>query len=109
MDCIFCRIVAGEIPAKKRFENDDCIIIEDISPMAPAHLLVIPKQHYASMAEAASDPALLGALYAGAADFAKDIGLESYRLVANTGPDAGQTVFHLHIHILGGKKLGGFA
>ena len=105
--CLFCRIVRGEIPAKLVAETPECVAFRDIDPKAPTHVLVIPREHVASLNEAA-DPALVGRLALVAADVARSEGLaeRGYRTVINTGPDAGQTVFHIHLHLLGGRHLG---
>ncbi len=104
--CLFCRIVRGEIPAKLVAETDDCVAFRDIDPKAPTHVLVIPRRHVASLAEA-DDAALVGQLSLLAARIAREEGIaeSGYRTVVNTGPDAGQTVFHLHLHLLGGRPL----
>ena len=112
-DCLFCKIVAGIIPAKKVFENDDCIAIHDIHPQAKTHLLVIPKKHYASLnelaAEEESGETLAGRMLLTGIRVAQQEKLVGFRSVINTGPSAGQTIFHLHVHILGGENLkGGF-
>jgi histidine triad (HIT) family protein len=106
-NCIFCRIVAGDIPSTPVFSNDDAIVIRDLNPQAPTHLLVIPKMHYANATELArSDTNLFGRLMAVCAHVAHEEGLvNGYRLVLNTGPDGGQTVDHLHIHVLGGRHM----
>jgi histidine triad (HIT) family protein len=106
-NCLFCKIVAGEIPAKRLYEDDTLLAFADVNPQAPVHLLVIPKQHLTSLAEAtAEQQALLGHLLLQAAHIARDAGLASgYRLVVNTGADGGQTVGHLHLHILGGRPM----
>ena len=106
-DCLFCRIVAGEIPSKKIFEDESVLAFEDIAPQAPTHFLVVPKEHHADVdaASKAPDTALLGRVVARAAAIARDRGLTDYRLVANTGPEAGQSVFHLHFHVLGGRRM----
>jgi histidine triad (HIT) family protein len=105
--CIFCRIVAGEIPAKRVFEDEQVLAFADLNPQAPVHLLVIPKQHIASHADVEREHApLLGHLMAVAAELAEAQGLaKGYRLVINTGPDGGQTVDHLHMHVLGGRPM----
>ena len=107
-DCLFCKIVAGAIPAKRLHETADTLAFADIHPQAPVHVLVIPKRHIASHAHALpEDAALLGTLLAAAGEIAQSQGLTNgYRLVVNTGPDGGQTVDHLHLHILGGRALG---
>lgn len=107
-NCIFCKIVSGEIPAAKIFEDDRAVVFRDINPQAPTHALVIPRQHVASLSEASeTDEALLGHLLLVAARVARDEGLAAsgYRTVINTGAEAGQTVFHLHVHLLGGRSL----
>ena len=107
-DCLFCKIVEGKIPAKRLFEDDLCLAFADINPQAPTHLLIIPKQHIASQAHAEEEhAALLGHLVAKAAEMARAAGLEQgYRVVINTGADGGQTVDHLHLHLLGGRHMG---
>jgi histidine triad (HIT) family protein len=105
--CLFCRIVRGEIPAKVVAETAECVAFRDIDPKAPTHVLVIPREHVASLDEA-TDPALVGRLALLAAEVARAEGIagRGYRTVINTGPDAGQTVFHIHLHLLGGRPLG---
>jgi histidine triad (HIT) family protein len=105
--CLFCRIVRKEIPAQIVAETDDCVAFRDINPQAPLHVLVIPREHVASLNEA-TDPALVGRLALAAADIAKREGVaeSGYRMVINTNADAGQTVFHVHLHLLGGRRLG---
>ena len=103
--CLFCRIVRGEIPAKIVREDEHTVAFRDIDPKAPTHILVIPKEHVASLDEA-TDPTLVGRLSLAAAEIARSEGLTGgYRTVVNTGAGAGQTVFHLHLHLLGGRKL----
>jgi histidine triad (HIT) family protein len=107
-DCIFCRIARHEIPAEVVREDDQCIAFRDLQPRAPVHVLVIPKRHVASVNElAAGDEALVGHLLAVARDVAQADGVaeSGYRLVVNAGPDAGQSVDHLHLHLLGGREL----
>ena len=105
-DCLFCRIAAGEIASKKVFADDRVYAFHDIAPKAPTHVLVIPRRHIGKLADAgAGDDALIGEVVARAAAIARDLGLEHYRLVANNGEGAGQTVFHLHFHLLGGRPL----
>jgi histidine triad (HIT) family protein len=107
-DCLFCKIVAGAIPAKRVYEDDLCVCFADLHPQAPTHLLIVPKQHIASLAHAeGSHMPLLGHLMATAAAIARSSGLDrGYRVVVNTGPDGGQTVDHLHLHLLGGRPMG---
>jgi histidine triad (HIT) family protein len=105
--CLFCRIVRGEIPAKIVAETDECLAFRDINPQAPVHVLVIPREHVASLNEA-RDPALVGRLALVAADIARREGIaeSGYRTVINTNAGAGQTVFHIHLHLLGGRRMG---
>jgi histidine triad (HIT) family protein len=105
-DCLFCRIARGEIPATIVAQTDDCVAFRDIDPKAPTHVLVIPRAHVASLSEA-DDPTLVGKLALLAAEIARGEGLtdRGYRTVINTGPDAGQTVHHIHLHLLGGRQL----
>jgi histidine triad (HIT) family protein len=107
MDCIFCKIAAGEIPAKKIFEDERAIAFHDLHAQAPTHFLVVPKQHIESLAAAApADEAMLGHLAAIAARIAAQQNLSGgYRVVVNTGDDGGQTVPHLHLHVLGGRHM----
>ncbi|MCY7364867.1 MAG: HIT domain-containing protein [Frankiaceae bacterium] len=107
-DCLFCRIVAGEVPATVVAETERTVAFRDVAPQAPTHVLVVPRDHHAHAAAcAAPDPGLLADLLVAAADVARAEGLEGgYRLLTNTGPDAGQTVHHLHVHVLGGRALG---
>lgn len=107
-DCLFCKIVAGEIPCKEVYSDDDVLAFRDINPAAPTHILVIPKKHIARVADAeASDEALMGKLLLRANAIAAQEGLAEagYRYVINTGGHGGQTVFHIHLHILGGRQM----
>jgi histidine triad (HIT) family protein len=106
-DCLFCRIAAGEIPATVVHRDDTIVAIRDINPQAPTHILVMPVVHIASAADLTVDDApLLGRLFQTAADLARSEGLDNgWRLVANTGPEGGQTVPHLHLHLLGGRPM----
>lgn len=107
-DCIFCRIVAGEIPSRRVFEDDEVIAFHDQAPRAPTHVLVIPRLHLTSALELeASDGPLLGRLFAAAATVAREQGIaeSGYRVVTNVGRGAGQSVDHLHFHVLGGRPL----
>ena len=106
-DCLFCAIIDGEIPSKKVYEDEQCYAFYDIEPQAPVHFLVVPKKHIASAAMLTEeDGALLGHIFAVIAKLAKEQGLENgYRIISNVGEDAGQTVKHLHFHVLGGEKL----
>jgi len=104
-DCLFCRIAAREIPSKTIHEDERVVAFEDIAPQAPTHFLVVPRAHHTDLDAASKDPELLGELVARAAAIARDRGLKDYRLVVNTGSEAGQTVFHLHLHVLGGRRM----
>ncbi len=106
-DCVFCKIGAGEIPAKIVYRDDDVIAIGDLNPQAPTHLLVMPIAHYATMVEAASaGETLAGRLIAVATQLGHERGgARGFRLVVNTGPDGGQTVGHVHIHVLAGRHM----
>lgn len=106
-DCLFCKIASGAIPVTRLFEDEQVVAFPDIHPQAPVHILIIPKQHFGSLAHtAAEDAKLLGHLLAAAAEVARQQYLDKgYRLVINTGPDGGQTVDHLHVHLLGGRHM----
>jgi len=107
-DCLFCRIQRGEIPSEKVYEDEDIYGFRDINPGAPVHVLIIPRQHRSSLNEVEpGDRALLGGMFLAARAIAQQEGLEEggYRCVVNTGAGAGQTVFHLHMHLMGGRAL----
>jgi histidine triad (HIT) family protein len=103
-ECIFCRIANGGIPTPFILETDEAVAFRDIQPQAPVHLLVVPRRHVASLNDA-RDEELLGRLLAVARQAAAKAGLEQYRVVINTGPEAGQSVLHLHLHVLGGRVM----
>ena len=107
-NCLFCKIAAGQIPSKIVYQDDDVVAFEDINPQAPQHVLIIPRRHIASVSDlTATDGPVLASIFMAAQKVASDLNLErGYRLVTNSGPDAGQAVFHLHFHLLGGRKLG---
>jgi histidine triad (HIT) family protein len=113
-DCLFCRMIAGEIPADVVHETERTFAFRDINPQAPTHVLVVPKAHHATAGQlAGADPQLMGEVIAAAHAVAVAEGLVTgddaepgYRMVANTGPDAGQTVHHVHLHVLGGRAMG---
>ena len=109
-DCLFCKIIAGDIPSRKVYEDELCFAFYDIAPLAPTHFLVVPKKHLASAAEITEeDAALVGHIYAVIAKLAKELGFaDGFRVVTNCGAIAGQTVHHLHFHVLAGKELGAF-
>ena len=107
-ECLFCQIVEGAIPAKKPYEDDHVMAFDDINPQARVHMLVIPKRHVVSLDDTHdSDVVLLGQLMVVCAKMARERGIveSGYRVVANTGREAGQTVFHLHLHVLGGRPF----
>jgi histidine triad (HIT) family protein len=107
MDCIFCKIAAGTIPSKKVREDEHLLAFHDIDPKAPTHILVIPKKHIASLAQAtAADAELLGRLLVAVSEIARERELgKGYRVVISTGAEGGQTVDHLHLHLLGGRQM----
>jgi histidine triad (HIT) family protein len=105
-DCLFCRIVRREIPSPLVYEAPDCVAFRDINPQAPTHVLVVPRRHVASLNDA-DDPNLLGQLLLAAVEVAKQEGIadSGYRTVINTNRDAGQAVFHIHVHVIGGRRM----
>ncbi|MCD6308146.1 MAG: histidine triad nucleotide-binding protein [Candidatus Latescibacteria bacterium] len=108
-DCIFCKIAAGEIPTERIFENDDVLAFPDNGPVAPVHVLIIPKKHYATTIEMAEDaPELFGAMMRASNEVArlKKVDKSGFRLIMNTNADGGQEVFHVHMHMLGGEPVG---
>lgn len=107
-ECLFCKIIKGEIKSKKVFENEHVFAFEDINPTAPIHILIVPKKHFISLNEMTlEDKELIGEMCMAAKNIAieKNIDKTGYRVVFNTGPDAGQTVSHIHLHLLGGRKF----
>ncbi|MGI8667386.1 MAG: HIT domain-containing protein [Jatrophihabitans sp.] len=104
-DCVFCGIVAGDIPATVVYDGAGVLAFADLAPKAPTHVLVIPKKHFADLGELAGDPVSAGAVVAGVGAVAAQLGLGSYRTVFNTGAEASQTVFHVHAHVLAGRSL----
>ena len=107
-DCLFCRIVAGEIPADVVVETERTLAFRDVAPQAPTHVLVVPRDHHADAAACSdADPSLLAEVLSTAVEVARSEGLDGgYRVLTNTGRDAGQSVHHLHVHVLGGRPLG---
>lgn len=104
--CIFCKIIDKKIPAKTVFENDDVLAFEDISPQAPVHILIIPKIHISSPAEINNNNSIIaGNLAAAASAIAEERSIKDFRLVMNSGEEAGQSVFHLHMHLFAGRKM----
>ncbi len=105
-DCLFCKIIAGEIPSTKVYEDELCYAFNDIAPQAPTHFLVIPKKHIASAAEVdASNSAVVAHIFEVIAKLTKEKNIESYRIVSNIGDQAGQSVHHLHFHVLAGRDM----
>jgi histidine triad (HIT) family protein len=106
-DCLFCKIIAGQIPAKKVYEDEHTYAFEDINPKAPTHVLIVPKKHIRGLKEATpEDSAIIGLCHLVAAKIGHERGIEDgYRTVLNVGPKSGQSVFHLHVHLLGGRDL----
>jgi len=108
MDCLFCKIIKGQIPSSKVYEDDMVYAFKDINPMAPVHVLIVPKMHLSGMSDiTAENSTVVAHIFEVASKLAKELGISEngYRVVSNCGADAGQTVFHLHFHLLGGKKL----
>lgn len=107
-DCIFCKIANGEIPAKKAYEDENVLAFYDLEPQAPVHILIIPKNHIASVDEVTDkNSAVISKVFEAAAKIAKELNLkDGYRIVTNCGPCAGQTVMHLHFHMMGGRDFG---
>ena len=105
-DCLFCAIAAGEIPSNKVYEDDLCYAFYDIAPQAPTHFLVIPKSHIGSVTEISGEnSAVVAHIFEVIAKVARELGLESYRVVSNIGEQAGQSVYHLHFHVLSGRDM----
>ena len=109
MDCLFCKILAGEIPAELVYESETAVAFRDVNPQAPTHVLVIPRKHIATInAIGEDDQAIIGSLYSAAREIAAQEGIadDGYRAVMNCNEGAGQTVFHIHLHVLGGRPMG---
>lgn len=109
MDCIFCKVAAHDVPARTVFENERLIAFHDLFPQAPTHILIIPKTHYTTLNDVpASDSALLGEMMSTATQIAREIGVDEsgYRVVMNCNKDGGQSVYHIHLHLLAGRQLG---
>jgi len=105
-DCLFCKIAAGEIPSERVYEDEAVIVFRDINPKAPTHVLAIPRRHIASAANLTdADGELLASLFAALRHVAEEAGLRGYRIVTNVGAESGQSVFHLHFHLLGGRPM----
>jgi histidine triad (HIT) family protein len=109
MPCVFCEIVAGRAPARRVYEDEEVLAFQDLRPQAPVHTLVVPKRHVASLLDLApGDDALVGRIVRAGREVARASGLDErgFRLVLNCGPDAGYSVFHIHLHVVGGRRLG---
>ncbi len=106
-DCLFCKVITGEIPAKRVYEDEHTLAFEDINPQAPTHVLIIPKKHVRGLKEAeAEDAELIGRLHLAAAEIGRQREIEDgYRTVLNVGPKSGQSVFHIHVHLIGGRDM----
>ena len=105
-DCLFCKISAGEIPSKKVYEDDKVYAFYDIDPQAPIHFLVVPKKHIENVgALEAKDEPIIGHIFTTIAKLTKEMGITDFRVVSNCGPKAGQTVFHLHVHVLADREM----
>lgn len=104
-DCLFCKIVTGEIPARTVYEDEDTLAFADLSPQAPTHVLLVPKRHFADIVELGADATASAAVLRGIRATAEAAGLSEFRTVFNTGAQAGQTVFHVHAHVLGGRRM----
>ena len=106
-DCLFCNVIAGKTPSKKVYEDDRVLVIEDIRPVAPTHVLILPKKHIVGLKEAqAEDADIIGHSHLIAAKLARERNIEDgYRTVYNVGPRSGQSVFHLHLHLIGGRDM----
>ena len=108
-DCLFCKIEQDEIPSERIYEDDQLFAIKDINPQAPTHLLIIPRKHFASILDVkTTDQALIGSIFEVAKKLAYELGLtqSGFRIVLNCGSDGGQTIFHIHFHLLGGRTMG---
>ena len=108
MSCLFCRIIAGELPSRKIYEDDTLIAFHDVNPQAPVHVLIVPRRHIATLNDLApGDEALVGAMYKRAVAIARELQIAApgYRTVFNCNRDAGQSVFHIHLHLLGGRPM----
>lgn len=109
MECVFCKIVKGELPSRKVYESENVVAFHDIQPQAPVHIVIIPKKHIPTMNDVGSeDDAVVAEIFAAARQIAAEQGIDAsgYRLINNCNADGGQVVYHLHIHLLGGRKLG---
>jgi len=104
-DCLFCGIVAGSVPSSKRYETDAVLAFDDLNPQAPTHVLVVPKAHYTDIADLGRDPQAAAALIAGVRGFVQQESLTDFRTVFNTGAQVGQSVFHVHAHVLAGRPM----
>ena len=104
-DCLFCKIIAGDVPSTKVYEDEHSYVFADINPQAPTHVLAVPRRHFADLADLAGDQNAAAGLLAGIRGFAAQEGLTDFRTVFNTGAETGQTVFHVHAHVLAGRRM----
>jgi histidine triad (HIT) family protein len=105
-DCLFCKIVAGDIPSTRVYEDEQTVAFEDLNPQAPTHVLVVPREHYTDIADLGSDAGAAAGLVGGIRGFVQQQRLEHFRTVFNTGAEVGQSVFHVHAHVLSGRRFG---
>lgn len=105
-DCLFCKIIAGDVPSTKVYSDEHAYAFADLNPQAPTHVLVVPREHYADIADLGRDPAAAGALVGAIRAIAAEHGLTDFRTVFNTGAEVGQSVFHVHAHVLAGRPMG---
>ena len=105
-DCLFCKIVAGEVPSTEVYSDEHTYAFQDVNPQAPTHVLIVPREHYADVVDLGRDAAAAAGLIAGIGGLAEKLGLEHFRTVLNTGSEVGQSVFHVHAHVLAGRPMG---
>jgi len=105
-DCLFCKIVAGEVPSTEVYSDEHTYAFQDVNPQAPTHVLIVPREHYADVVDLGRDAGAAAGLIAGIGRLAEKLGLEHFRTVLNTGSEVGQSVFHVHAHVLAGRPMG---
>jgi len=105
-DCLFCKIVAGEVPSTEVYSDEHTYAFQDVNPQAPTHVLIVPREHYADVVDLGRDAGAAAGLIAGIGGLAEKLGLEHFRTVLNTGSEVGQSVFHVHAHVLAGRPMG---
>jgi histidine triad (HIT) family protein len=105
-DCLFCKIVAGDIPATVVYSDDNVVAFNDVNPQAPTHVLVVPREHFTDIADLGRDPVAAGGFVAGIRGYTQSVGIADFRTVFNTGAAVGQSVFHVHAHVLAGRVFG---